>query len=98
MAQGSPPDNVIGRDRFPPGGSGPHDPGVEARLARLEVNVDDIRTELQAIRVDIARMDGKLSNVPTTFQLVFMQAAIILAVFGGAMAFAFALIRVAAGH
>jgi len=67
------------------------DPSVEARLARLEAGIDQIRP-------DLAKMDGKLSNVPTTFQLVFMQAAIIVAVFGGAIGLAFALLKFAGGH
>lgn len=84
MAQNS-QSNIVNLGRIPPtGGSGPDDPGVEARLARLETNVDDIRKELQAIRIDIARMDGKLSNVPTSFQLLFMQAGLILAIFAAA--------------
>jgi hypothetical protein len=86
-------------DDIPPtGGSGRRNPGLEARVAVLEAAVDDIRSDLKAIRVDLARMDGKLSNVPTTFQLVFMQAAIIVAVFGGAIGLAFALLKFASGH
>jgi hypothetical protein len=67
---------------------------VEARLARLEAGVDEIRKELQAIRVDLARMDGKLSNVPTSFQLLYMQAGLILAIFAAA----FGLLKLAAPH
>ena len=86
MAQGSSPDNVIRPSQFAPtsGGAGPSDPPLEARLAQLEANVDEIRKELQAIRIDLARMDGKLSNVPTVFQLLFMQAGLILAIFAAA--------------
>jgi hypothetical protein len=82
-------DNVIGRGRFPPGagGSGPRDPGTEARLSILELAVDEIRTELRGIRVDLAEIKGRLSNIPTTFQLVFMQAGLILAIFAGVFGF-----------
>ncbi|HVB18291.1 MAG TPA: hypothetical protein VNF04_17305 [Stellaceae bacterium] len=92
MAQGSPPDDVVVRGRFPTaGGSGPDDPNVEARLAHLESAVD-------AIRLDLAEIKGKLSNMPTTFQLVFMQAAIIVTVFAGAIGLSFALLKFASGH
>jgi hypothetical protein len=79
-------DNIIGYGRFPPGagGSGPHDPGTEVRVAALEAAFREIRADIRAIRLDLAEVKGKLSNVPTTFQLVFMQAALILAIFAGA--------------
>ncbi len=78
--------NIIGHGRFPPGagGSGPHDPGTEVRVAALEAAIGEIRADVRAIRLDLAEVKGKLSNVPTTFQLVFMQAALILAIFAGA--------------
>jgi hypothetical protein len=60
----------------------------------LEAAVAEIRKELQAIRLDLAEIKGKLSNVPTTFQLVFMQSGLILAVFAAA----FALLRFAPPH
>jgi hypothetical protein len=100
MAQGSPPNNIIGQGRFPPAptGSGPHDPGTEARLAALEAAVTEIRADLKAIRLDLAELKGKLSNVPTTFQLVFMQGTIIIAVFAGAIGLSFALMKFASGY
>ena len=89
-------DNIIGYGRFPPGagGSGPHDPVTEARFARLETAIDDIRADPRAIRLDLAEIKGKLSNMPTTFQLVFMQAALVLAIFAGA----FGLLKLASPH
>jgi hypothetical protein len=89
MADQEPPDNLIGRGRWPVshGGSGPHDPSVEARLARLASVVD-------AIRLDLAEIKGKLSNMPTTFQLVYMQGGFVLAIFAAA----FTLLRYAPPH
>jgi hypothetical protein len=96
MAQGSPPDNIIGQGRFPPGsgGSGPNEPTVEARIARLEVAVEEIKKELQAVRLDLAEIKGRLSNIPTGAHLVFMQGGLILAIFAAA----FALLRYAPPH
>jgi hypothetical protein len=72
----------------------PKDPSMEARVSALETAVAEIGKELQAIRLDLAEIKGKLSNVPTTFQLVFMQAALILTIFAAA----FALLRFASPH
>ena len=72
--------NVIRPSQFvpPPGGSGPNDPTVETRLARLEAAVE-------AIRLDLAEIKGKLSNVPTTFQLVFILAGFVVTIFAAAL-------------
>jgi len=88
VAQTPEPDNVIRPSRFAPGagGSGPDDPTFEIRLAALEAAVAEIRRELQEIRLDLREIKGKLSNVPTTFQLVFMQSGLILAIFVAALA------------
>ncbi len=61
--------------------------GVEARLSALEAGQ-------HAIQVDLAEIKGTLRNVPTTFQLVFMQAGLILTIFPAA----FALLRYAPPH
>jgi uncharacterized coiled-coil protein SlyX len=82
-------------------GGYPHQPNlemrvssIETRLERLESIVDEIRKEMQAVRIDLARMDGKISNLPTTFQLLYMQAGLILAVFAAA----FAVMRLGGTH
>ena len=54
--------------------------------------------DLQGIRLDLARIEGKISNLPTTFQLVFMQAGFILAAFTAAFGLSFALLRLASSH
>jgi hypothetical protein len=92
MAEESGPDNVRpfphpGQFTGPPGGSGPNDPSVEARLARLEAGVD-------AIRLDLAEIKGKLSNLPTTVTLLGLVVAVLAAGFGMALAVA----KLASGH
>jgi hypothetical protein len=58
---------------------------------------DDIRlaiAELKAdLKADLAEIKGRLSNLPSTAQLLFMQIGIILAIFAGA----FGLLKMA-GH
>lgn len=81
------PDDVRGGDDFSRGGP------IESRVGALETAMNEIRADLKAIRLELAdlkairlelaEMKGKLSNVPTTFQLVFMQTALVLSIFAG---------------
>jgi len=67
---------------------------LEARVTAVEVRLTRIETAVDAIRLDLAEIKGKLSNLPTTFQLLYMQAGLILAIFAAA----FGLLRLAAPH
>jgi hypothetical protein len=77
MAESPDSDKVIRPSRFAPaaGGSGPSDPSVEARLARVEAGIDQIR-------LDLAEIKGKLSNMPTTVTLFALVLTIFAAAFG----------------
>lgn len=64
-------------DRVVSGGSPPHDPGMEARVARLEDQFGRIEVLLRGIddrmrkfEVDAAEMKGRLSGLPSTWALV----------------------------
>ena len=99
-------------DEVNSGGEFPKDPGLETRvsaleprLARMETAIDEIRAELKAIRsemtglrVEVAEIKGRLTNIPTTFQLVFMLAAFTVATFVGATGLSLAVLRFASGH
>src|SRR5258708_6511490 len=104
MAQTPEPGNVIRPSQFvpPPGGSGPNDPTVEARLARLEIAIEDLRKEQQAFRLEFvefrAEMRGRLTNVPTTFQIAFMLATFTVATFIGATGLSLAVLRLSGAH
>ena len=71
---------------------------VEARLARVEAVVEEIRKELVAIRIDLAEIKGRLANIPTTFQLVFMLAAFTVATFIGATGLSLVVLRLSGAH
>ena len=97
------PDEVHG------GGDVPRDPSIEARVSaletrldRLEAAIEELRKELQALRVDLvefrAEMRGRLANIPTTFQLVFMLTTFTVATFVGATGLSLAVVRLAGGH
>jgi hypothetical protein len=51
-------DNPNQPDRPPlaPSGSGPHDPGMEARVAKVEATVENIQTGVQDIKGILARL------------------------------------------
>jgi hypothetical protein len=80
------------------GGGPSNSPNVEFRLARLENVVDNIQRDIQALREAVARIDGKISNLPTTFQLVFMLAAFTIATFIGATGLALTVLRLGGSH
>ena len=87
------------------GGDFPKSPGlearvsaVEARLARVEAAIDELRKELIAIRMDLSEIKGRLANIPTTFQLVFMLAGFIVASFVGATGLSLAVLKLASPH
>jgi len=82
---------------------------IEGRLARLEAVVEEIRAELRAIRAELSElrlevaemrgeMRGRLSSLPTTFQLVFILAGFTVATFVGATGLSLTVLRLAGGH
>ncbi|HEX3883212.1 MAG TPA: hypothetical protein VHW66_11175 [Stellaceae bacterium] len=85
------------------GGAGRRGSDLETRVAVLEAAVTEVRTELKAIREDLANLKnvpielaeikGKISNLPTNFQLVFVLATFALTSFLGATGLSLAIIR-----
>jgi hypothetical protein len=68
------------RLRLVKGGGGNHTGGMDhgARIAKLEDAVG-------GIRVDLAEIKGKLSNMPTTWGLALIVIGLIFTVMGGAL-------------
>jgi hypothetical protein len=69
---------------------------LEARVGRLEDDMKDVKAALKELRRDmsavnetLARIDGRLSAMPTTFQLLLGM----LATWGAGAGIAFALLR-----
>ena len=71
--------------QFPlaPGGSGPHDPGMEARVAKLESDVGHIRADISEIKTILGRlaplidqMYGKLPFFATKEDVANLRAEI----------------------
>ncbi len=83
------------------GGSGPHDPGMEARMTRLEDQFTRIETLLKSIddrvrklEIDAAELKGRFAHLPTTW-------AMVTTVVGGQVALAgilFGAFRLAGAH
>jgi hypothetical protein len=55
----------------------------DLRLGLADLKAD-LKAEMAAIRGDIAGLTGRMSNLPSAAQLLFMQLGIILAIFAGA--------------
>jgi hypothetical protein len=105
-----PPDNVntklieefVRREydrRHRSGGGG--DDGFEPRLARLERHMDELRslfprleTKIDQLLKEVYELKGRVSQLPSLWQLFLPLIAFVIAIFG----FAFALIRLAAPH
>ena len=47
-----------------------HEHVPTAHLEALEADVKEMKSDLKTLIKDVARLDGKLSNLPTTFQLI----------------------------
>ena len=62
----------------PPGGT-----EMEARVKRLEDDMKEIKGDLKTLVKDIAEMKGRLSAMPTTWQLI----SLVLAIMGATFAF-----------
>ena len=66
---------------------------TKADLAALATRSEmgQLRREMGELRVDVAEIKGAMRNLPTTFHMIFMQSAFVLAVFAAA----FVLLRMA---
>jgi hypothetical protein len=46
-----------------PGGGGPHDPGTEARVAKLEAAVEHLQADMTEVRAALGRLEPKISEI-----------------------------------
>lgn len=60
-----------------PGGSGPHDPGMEARVTRLEDQFTRIEALLKSIdervrklEIDAGELKGRIAGLPSTWAMI----------------------------
>lgn len=75
------------------GGGGPHNPDMEARLAAVEADTREIKGILQRlepllgrmdermrkVEVDVAELKGRVSQLPTTIQVIGFVIAVLVA-------------------
>jgi len=57
------------------GRSGPHDPGIEVRVARLEEDMRAVRTDLGAMQADMSCIRGRVESLPTTWVMIGTMSA-----------------------
>ncbi|MGF1658256.1 MAG: hypothetical protein ACFCUS_02420 [Rubrimonas sp.] len=65
---------------------------IEARVSRLEEDFKEIRRDIASMKETLARIDGRVSSMPTAFQLYLA----ILVTWGAGAGIALTLIRFAA--
>ena len=72
MAQGKGDErgNVVQlpRSALVPAGGGPHDPGMEARVAKLEAHIEHIQSDINEIKSDVREIKR---DARTDFRLLF---------------------------
>lgn len=56
---------------------------MEPRVAALENEMREVRSDLKAIRVDLSEIKGKISNMPSTWQMIGVFAALIALLLAG---------------
>ena len=61
------------------GDGGPHDPGMEARITRLEEDSRLLRADVSAMRADVAYIRGRLESLPTTWQMIGSMVGAVVA-------------------
>lgn len=52
------------------GPGGPHDDGMEARVARLEADVAEMKADMKTALRDLSYLRGRLEQLPTTWAMV----------------------------
>lgn len=65
---------------------------MEARVQRLEDDIKEVKTDLKAIRQTLSDMTAKVNNLPATWQLIAINAAMLGLVLASA-ALTFAALR-----
>ena len=65
--------------RLKSGDGGGTSGGMDARVAALESDMKDIKADLKALVRDTAEIKGKLSQMPSTLQLIGFVVAVFVA-------------------
>ena len=52
---------------FHTGGGGPEDPMLEARVARLDDDMKDVKSSLKSIEISLAEIKGRLAGIDARF-------------------------------
>lgn len=65
------------------GNGGGYDGGMDARIARLEDDVRDVKKDLTDIKVSVAQISGKLDTLTSTLASKLMGPWQMVGVFGG---------------
>ena len=86
---GGPPFDDVGA------GPGPEGPTLEQRVSRLEDDRREIKSGLKALEVALARLDGRVSQLPTAWTMFTAIITTVVATWGAGAAIVFTLLRFA---
>lgn len=66
---------------------------LDARVTRLEDDMREVKASLKNIEISMARMDGKLSQLPTAWTMFIAIITTVVATWGAGAAIVFTLLR-----
>ncbi len=55
-------------------GGGPHDPGVEARVAKLEAAVEHLQADMTEVRASLSRVEPRIAKMAGAFPYLATKA------------------------
>lgn len=64
----------------------PQPPDMEARVAKLEADMSEVKGDLKSLLKDVSEIKGRVASMPTAWQLLGMNLTIVLAVMGATFA------------
>ena len=71
---------------------------VEQRLDRIEILLEQVVAELKRLTIDVAEMKGRLSQMPTNFQLVSWGLSLCFGISIGMSGLIYAVVRATLAH
>lgn len=74
---------MLKEERLKGGGGGGTSDGMEARVKTLEAGLIRIDSKLDGITRDVAEIKGRIANMPSTWQMIGITAAMLALVIAG---------------
>ena len=59
---------------------------IEAKLDRIDARLDKFDERIRKLEIDVGRIDGRLSLLPSTFTVIMTMVALSFSILGGVLA------------